>query len=157
MGSVRQLLEKRATLVEAEEDDNDGDDDDDDEDHNSYESCSSCSSSQEPSVRTFDVPYFRYIDDDEEEREEERGKEGEEGRGRVWSYGSGSARLAEEDYLTDSSDSSSVSDRYVVVSGTPQKILEHLLSDMRLDEQQGATENREAGERPFTLYSLSLK
>ncbi|XP_076158259.1 rap guanine nucleotide exchange factor 5 isoform X1 [Alosa pseudoharengus] len=34
--------------------------------------------------------------------------------------------------------------RYVVVSGTPQKILEHLLSDLRLDEQQGATENREA-------------
>ncbi|XP_028820555.1 rap guanine nucleotide exchange factor 5 isoform X2 [Denticeps clupeoides] len=33
--------------------------------------------------------------------------------------------------------------RYVVVSGTPQKILEHLLSDMRLDEQQGATESRE--------------
>uniref|UniRef100_A0A673FZ20 Rap guanine nucleotide exchange factor 5-like n=1 Tax=Sinocyclocheilus rhinocerous TaxID=307959 RepID=A0A673FZ20_9TELE len=30
--------------------------------------------------------------------------------------------------------------RYVVVSGTPQKILEHLLSDLRLDEQQGATE-----------------
>ncbi|XP_016370241.1 rap guanine nucleotide exchange factor 5-like [Sinocyclocheilus rhinocerous] len=34
--------------------------------------------------------------------------------------------------------------RYVVVSGTPQKILEHLLSDLRLDEQQGATESKEA-------------
>ncbi|XP_043088942.1 rap guanine nucleotide exchange factor 5 isoform X2 [Puntigrus tetrazona] len=34
--------------------------------------------------------------------------------------------------------------RYVVVSGTPHKILEHLLSDLRLDEQQGATESKEA-------------
>ncbi|XP_016314775.1 rap guanine nucleotide exchange factor 5-like isoform X1 [Sinocyclocheilus anshuiensis] len=34
--------------------------------------------------------------------------------------------------------------RYVVVSGTPQKILEHLLSDLRLDEHQGATESKEA-------------
>uniref|UniRef100_A0A8C0YDB0 Rap guanine nucleotide exchange factor 5 n=2 Tax=Cyprinus carpio TaxID=7962 RepID=A0A8C0YDB0_CYPCA len=34
--------------------------------------------------------------------------------------------------------------RYVVVSGTPLKILEHLLSDLRLDEQQGATESKEA-------------
>ncbi|XP_035381295.1 rap guanine nucleotide exchange factor 5 isoform X3 [Electrophorus electricus] len=34
--------------------------------------------------------------------------------------------------------------RYVVVSGTPHKILEHLLSDLRLDEHQGATESKEA-------------
>ncbi|XP_072561500.1 rap guanine nucleotide exchange factor 5 isoform X1 [Paramormyrops kingsleyae] len=34
--------------------------------------------------------------------------------------------------------------RYVVVSGTPQKILEHLLSDLRLDEGQGATPGKEA-------------
>lgn len=34
--------------------------------------------------------------------------------------------------------------RYVVVSGTPLKILEHLLSDLRLDDQRGATENRES-------------
>ncbi|XP_049331692.1 rap guanine nucleotide exchange factor 5 [Astyanax mexicanus] len=34
--------------------------------------------------------------------------------------------------------------RYVVVSGTPHKILEHLLSDLRLDEHQGATEGKEA-------------
>ncbi|KAK6327735.1 hypothetical protein J4Q44_G00033810 [Coregonus suidteri] len=32
--------------------------------------------------------------------------------------------------------------RYVVVSGTPLKILEHLLSDLRLDEQRGAPESR---------------
>ncbi|KAM9386327.1 rap guanine nucleotide exchange factor 5 [Pholidichthys leucotaenia] len=34
--------------------------------------------------------------------------------------------------------------RYVVVSGTPLKILEHLLSDLRLDDQRGAPENRES-------------
>ncbi|XP_017310231.1 rap guanine nucleotide exchange factor 5 isoform X1 [Ictalurus punctatus] len=34
--------------------------------------------------------------------------------------------------------------RYVVVSGTPHKILEHLLSDLRLDEHQGAMEGKEA-------------
>ncbi|XP_046690542.1 rap guanine nucleotide exchange factor 5 isoform X2 [Silurus meridionalis] len=34
--------------------------------------------------------------------------------------------------------------RYVVVSGTPHKILEHLLSDLRLDEHQGATESKES-------------
>ncbi|XP_030644944.1 rap guanine nucleotide exchange factor 5 [Chanos chanos] len=34
--------------------------------------------------------------------------------------------------------------RYVVVSGTPHKILEHLLSDLRLDEHQGATDGKEA-------------
>lgn len=36
--------------------------------------------------------------------------------------------------------------RYVVVSGTPLKILEHLLSDLRLDDQRGAPESRESGE-----------
>ncbi|XP_012773762.1 rap guanine nucleotide exchange factor (GEF) 5a isoform X1 [Maylandia zebra] len=34
--------------------------------------------------------------------------------------------------------------RYVVVSGTPLKILEHLLSDLRLDDQRGAPENKES-------------
>ncbi|XP_054600650.2 rap guanine nucleotide exchange factor 5 [Nothobranchius furzeri] len=34
--------------------------------------------------------------------------------------------------------------RYVVVSGTPLKILEHLLSDLRLDDQRGTPENRES-------------
>nr|XP_040044458.1 LOW QUALITY PROTEIN: rap guanine nucleotide exchange factor 5 [Gasterosteus aculeatus aculeatus] len=34
--------------------------------------------------------------------------------------------------------------RYVVVSGTPLKILEHLLSDLRLDDQRGAPECRES-------------
>ncbi|XP_077446301.1 rap guanine nucleotide exchange factor (GEF) 5a [Stigmatopora argus] len=34
--------------------------------------------------------------------------------------------------------------RYVVVSGTPLKILEHLLSDLRLDDQRGAPESTES-------------
>ncbi|XP_074542649.1 rap guanine nucleotide exchange factor 5 [Halichoeres trimaculatus] len=34
--------------------------------------------------------------------------------------------------------------RYVVVSGTPLKILEHLLSDLRLDDQRGAPESKES-------------
>uniref|UniRef100_A0A671WM54 Rap guanine nucleotide exchange factor 5 n=1 Tax=Sparus aurata TaxID=8175 RepID=A0A671WM54_SPAAU len=38
----------------------------------------------------------------------------------------------------------SPSERYVVVSGTPLKILEHLLSDLRLDDQRGAPESRES-------------
>uniref|UniRef100_A0A3Q0SBF5 Rap guanine nucleotide exchange factor 5 n=1 Tax=Amphilophus citrinellus TaxID=61819 RepID=A0A3Q0SBF5_AMPCI len=59
----------------------------------------------------FDVPHFRYIDDDNVEEND------------------------------DSSDCSSY--RYVVVSGTPLKILEHLLSDLRLDDQRGAPENKE--------------
>ncbi|XP_008293044.1 rap guanine nucleotide exchange factor 5b [Stegastes partitus] len=34
--------------------------------------------------------------------------------------------------------------RYVVVSGTPEKILEHLLSDLTLDEEQGTTQGKES-------------
>ncbi|XP_023680035.1 rap guanine nucleotide exchange factor 5-like [Paramormyrops kingsleyae] len=37
-----------------------------------------------------------------------------------------------------------VDKRYVVVSGTPEKILEHLLSDLQLDGQQEATQCKEA-------------
>uniref|UniRef100_A0A3B5B4A9 Rap guanine nucleotide exchange factor 5-like n=1 Tax=Stegastes partitus TaxID=144197 RepID=A0A3B5B4A9_9TELE len=76
-------------------------------------------SPQPVTVPTFDVPYFRYIDDEGTEGEEE------------WSS-SRSLSSIEEDSSTDSV----VSDRYVVVSGTPEKILEHLLSDLTLDEEQ---------------------
>uniref|UniRef100_A0A3Q3M3V4 Rap guanine nucleotide exchange factor 5-like n=1 Tax=Mastacembelus armatus TaxID=205130 RepID=A0A3Q3M3V4_9TELE len=41
----------------------------------------------------------------------------------------------------DSSADSVVSDRYVVVSGTPEKILEHLLNDVTLDDDQGTTQD----------------
>uniref|UniRef100_A0A4W3JR21 Rap guanine nucleotide exchange factor 5 n=1 Tax=Callorhinchus milii TaxID=7868 RepID=A0A4W3JR21_CALMI len=61
----------------------------------------------------FDVPYFKYIDEDSEDE---------------WSIPSQSST---ED---DSSVDSSLSDRYVVVSGTPEKILEHLLNDLHLEE-----------------------
>ncbi|MGH0174428.1 UNVERIFIED_CONTAM: hypothetical protein FKN15_003733 [Acipenser sinensis] len=102
-----------ATLVEEE---------DEEEDEEEY------SSSGEAALPTFDVPYFRYIDEEEGEEVEE----GEETEEEEWSS-SRSLSSTEE----DSADSSVVSDRYVVVSGTPEKILEHLLSDLRLDESQG--------------------
>lgn len=35
--------------------------------------------------------------------------------------------------------------RYVVVSGTPEKILEHLLNDLTLDDDQGTTQGKESG------------
>ena len=110
------------TLAEAEEDidDEDEEDTDQDEDGGSSEIC------------TFDVPHFRYIDEDDVEEEREGGWRN--GSGRTWYTAS-----SEEDYC----DSSSY--RYVVVSGTPLKILEHLLSDLRLDDQRGAPESRESG------------
>uniref|UniRef100_A0A8C5D896 Rap guanine nucleotide exchange factor 5-like n=1 Tax=Gouania willdenowi TaxID=441366 RepID=A0A8C5D896_GOUWI len=74
-------------------------------------------------VPTFDVPYFRYIDDEGTEGDEE------------WSS-SRSLSSMEEDSSTDSV----VSDRYVVVSGTPEKVLEHLLNDLTLDDDQGTTQ-----------------
>uniref|UniRef100_A0A8C7KWD2 Rap guanine nucleotide exchange factor 5 n=1 Tax=Oncorhynchus kisutch TaxID=8019 RepID=A0A8C7KWD2_ONCKI len=74
-------------------------------------------------VPTFDVPYFRYIDEEESEGE----GDGEE----VWSSSRSLSSIED-----DSSSDSVVSDRYVVVSGTPEKILEHLLSVMRLDNHQ---------------------
>uniref|UniRef100_A0A8C4E609 Rap guanine nucleotide exchange factor 5 n=1 Tax=Dicentrarchus labrax TaxID=13489 RepID=A0A8C4E609_DICLA len=78
-------------------------------------------------VPTFDVPYFRYIDDEGTEGEEE------------WSS-SRSLSSIEEDSSTDSV----VSDRYTVVSGTPEKILEHLLNDLALDDDQGTTQVKES-------------
>ncbi|XP_051263772.1 rap guanine nucleotide exchange factor 5-like isoform X2 [Dicentrarchus labrax] len=44
----------------------------------------------------------------------------------------------------DSSTDSVVSDRYTVVSGTPEKILEHLLNDLALDDDQGTTQVKES-------------
>lgn len=92
------------------------------EDEDAEEECSSDSTSRaEPlTMPTFDVPYFRYIDDEGAEEEEE------------WSS-SRSLSSIEEDSSTDSV----VSDRFVVVAGTPEKILEHLLNDLTLDDNQG--------------------
>lgn len=126
------MTTKLATLAEAEEDVDDEDDgDEDDEDSNQDEDESSTETC------TFDVPHFRYIDEDDVEENEQEGREG------GWRSQSGNAWFPcsrEEDCHESSSY------RYVVVSGTPLKILEHLLSDLRLDDQRGAPESRESGE-----------
>lgn len=111
-----------AALVEQEEDEED--------EEGSADSSSDSTSRAEPvTMPTFDVPYFRYIDDE--------GTEGDEG----WSS-SRSMSSIEEDSSTDSV----VSDRYMVVSGTPEKILEHLLDDLTLDDDQGTTPTKESGQ-----------
>lgn len=129
---------KPVTLVQQEEDEDDGGDDDDDDDEGSESECSSSSAG----FKGFDITRFRFIDDEDHEDEDDEDD--------VFSNRDASISLCtgcsiEDDYPSDSS-SSAVSDRYVVVSGTPHKILEHLLSDLRLDEHQGATEGKEAGE-----------
>lgn len=116
-----------AALVEQEEDEE--------------ESSSDSTSRAEPvTVPTFDVPYFRYIDDEGTEGEEE------------WSSSRSLSSLGE-----DSSSDSVVSDRYVVVSGTPEKILEHLLNDLTLDDDQGSTLEKESGQHSSSsFFSLTL-
>lgn len=112
------MTTKAAMLAEVEEDicsedeeDSDGQGSDNHEGVSSSEIC------------TFDVPYFRYIDDEDVEEE----------------LTNGDNRYCEKDCCPSSPH------RYVVVSGTPLKILEHLLSDLRLDDQRGAPESRESG------------
>lgn len=136
---------KPATLVQQEED-NDGDEDDED-DEGSESECSSSSAS----FKAFNIPRFRYIDDeDDKDDDEEEEDDVSSNRDRSSSLCSGCS--TEDDYPSDSS-CSAVSNRYVVVSGTPHKILEHLLSDLRLDEHQGAMEGKEAGEWAFDFSS----
>uniref|UniRef100_A0A8D3CKX0 Uncharacterized protein n=1 Tax=Scophthalmus maximus TaxID=52904 RepID=A0A8D3CKX0_SCOMX len=77
-------------------------------------SSDSTSRAEPVTVPTFDVPYFRYIDDEGTEGEEE------------WSS-SRSLSSIEEDSSTDS-----------------VKILEHLLSDLTLDNDQGTTQGKES-------------
>lgn len=110
-----------AALVEQEEDE--------DEEEGSKDSRSDSISPAEPlTMPTFDVPYFRYIDDEGTEGEEE------------WSSSRSLSSIEE-----DSSVDSAVSDRYVVVSGTPEKILEHLFNELTLEEDQGTTHSKESG------------
>ncbi|KTG46342.1 hypothetical protein cypCar_00015510 [Cyprinus carpio] len=105
-----------AALVEQEEDE--------DEDE------SSNTSSVDPAAMpTFDVPYFRYID--EEGTEEEGEEDG-------WCSSRSLSSIEEE----DSSDSS-VSHRYAAVPAAPEKVLEHLLGHLRLDEEQKIPQSRE--------------
>lgn len=112
-----------AALAEAEEDMEDEDDEDSIDDEND-EDC------------TFDVPHFRYIDDEDVEENNEQERKG------GWRDGSGRTCFS---CSSDEGCGDSASYRYVVVSGTPLKILEHLLSDLRLDDQRGVPESRESG------------
>jgi len=118
-----------AALVEQEEDE--------DEEEGSVDSSSDGTGRAEPvTMPTFDVPYFRYIDDEGTEGDEE------------WSS-SRSLSSIEEDSSTDSV----VSDRYVVVSGTPEKILEHLLNELTLDDDPGTPPSKESGRHACALKS----
>lgn len=126
------MTSELVALAEAEEDlDEDSDEDDDDEEEDSHDDDGSKSE-----MCAFNVPHFRYIDDDDTEENMDEGRVG------GWRNRSGtwSSCYNEEDTCNSSSC------RYVVVSGTPLKILEHLLSDLRLDDQRGAPENKESGE-----------
>ncbi|XP_054638913.1 rap guanine nucleotide exchange factor 5-like isoform X3 [Dunckerocampus dactyliophorus] len=110
-----------AALVEQEEDE-----DEDEEGSEGTSSSDSIGRTEPPTLPTFDVPYFRYIDDEGTEGEEE------------WSSNRSLSSMDE-----DSSTDSVVSDRYTVVSGTPEKILDHLLNDLALDEEQVASQGKE--------------
>lgn len=141
------LLLLHAALVEQEEDE----DDEEEEEEESGSSGSSGSGSGTGSSRaepltmpTFDVPYFRYIDDEGTEEGDEAG-EGE------WS--SSSSRRSLSSIEEDSSADSAVSDRYVVVSGTPEKILEHLLGELVPDEEQRTAQGRESGQWDCFCFS----
>lgn len=81
-------------------------------------------SDRELPLPTFDVPYFKYIDEEDEDDE--------------WSSRSQSS-------TEDDSVDSLLSDRYVVVSGTPEKILEHLLNDLHLEEVQDKETGKGSG------------
>lgn len=119
------LLLQHAALVEQEEDEED--------EEGSEESSSISTSRAEPqTMPTFDVPYFRYIDDEGTEGEEE------------WSSSRSLSSIGR-----DSSADSVVSDRYVVVSGTPEKILDHLLNVMTLEDDQSSTQQKESGQHSY--------
>lgn len=105
-----------AALVEQEEDE--------DEDGGS----DSSGGGDRVTIPTFDVPYFRYID--------EEGMEDEE-----WCSSSRSLSSIEEE---DSNDSS-LSHRYASVPASPERVLEHLLSHLTLDEDSGSPQARETG------------
>jgi len=124
-------LQLHAALVEQEEDE-------EDEEGSEESSIDSTSRAEPVTMPTFDVPYFRYIDDEGTEGEEE------------WSSSRSLSSIEE-----DSSADSVVSDRYVVVSGTPEKILEHLLIDLTLDDDRGTTQGKESGE-PSSLMLRNM-
>lgn len=122
------MTTKAASLAEVEEDI-----DSEDEEAGDSQGSGSEEGGSSLGTCTFDVPYFRYIDDEDVE-------EGREKEMRNGSHRYRSSCSCEKDCCPSSSH------RYVVVSGTPLKILEHLLSDLRLDDQRGPPESRESGE-----------
>lgn len=89
-------------------------------------------SDRELPLPTFDVPYFKYIDEEDEDDE--------------WSSRSQSS-------TEDDSVDSLLSDRYVVVSGTPEKILEHILNDLHLEEVQDKETGKTGGVSCFQTLS----
>lgn len=133
------MTSKAALLAEEEEDI-----DSKDEEDSSSQGSDSDDDVRSSEICTFDVPYFRYIDD--EDVEEGRAKEMTNKSKRYRSSCS-----SEKDRCPSSSH------RYVVVSGTPLKILEHLLSDLRLDDQRGAPESRESGKLKSPSCETAVK
>lgn len=111
---------RRVTLAQAEEDVDSEDELDWEEEDNDGGGGSDCSTSE---VSAFDVASVPFIDDELAAEQETRCS-----------------------FSADPVRPHSAPCRYVVVSGTPLKILEHLLSDLRLDDQRGAPESRESGE-----------
>ena len=91
-------------------------------------------SDRELPLPTFDVPYFKYIDEEDEDDE--------------WSSRSQSS-------TEDDSVDSLLSDRYVVVSGTPEKILEHLLNDLHLEEVQDKETGKGGGVSPASRLTAA--
>uniref|UniRef100_A0A3P8XQD4 Rap guanine nucleotide exchange factor 5 n=1 Tax=Esox lucius TaxID=8010 RepID=A0A3P8XQD4_ESOLU len=133
-----------AALVEQEEDEVVSEEGSEESAGGSDGTCRAEDGARSSTVPTFDVPYFRYIDEEETEGEGEVEGEGEGDGEEGWSSSRSLSSIEE-----DSSGDSVVSDRYVVVSGTPEKILEHLLSDLRLDhDHQGSIQQTKESE-PF--------
>ncbi|XP_041964260.1 rap guanine nucleotide exchange factor 5-like [Alosa sapidissima] len=111
-----------AALVEQEEDE------EDEEEEGSDDCTPSSSSAAEPvRVPTFDVPYFRYIDEEEGETEDEREEEEE-------CSGSYSRSLSS---LEDDFGECSVSHRCTSAWGaaTPYRVLGHLLNHLKLEDE----------------------
>ncbi|XP_031432824.1 rap guanine nucleotide exchange factor 5-like [Clupea harengus] len=123
-----------AVLVEQEEDEEEEGTDD-----SSSSNGSSNSAGEAAGVPTFDVPYFRYIDE-EEDGETEDEHEGEEEECSSSSY-SRSLSSPEDDF-----GDSSVSRRYGSAWGaaTPYRALGHLLNHLRLEADGSHTGSRDS-------------
>lgn len=125
-----------AALVEQEDDEEEEGSDD----SNSGSSEGSHSSDQAARIPAFDVPYFRYIDEEEGDTEEERGEEEEEGEECSGNY-SRSLSSLEDDF-----GECSVSHRYGSWGvGTPYRVLEHLLNHLKMEDPPNDTDSSHSG------------